>query len=134
MEQMSYSKGIEKAYDMAKECYAEIGVDMGDLLTLESLAFQRPNNRSNLPPRIREHYRLVKILILTSLWSPFYEERYPLTVPGFAQVCPLVDRTDLRLKALRISEKGYGLSRFMNQRFLSRGSKAKSKSNSTVSQ
>ena len=27
MEQMSYSKGIEKAYELAKECYAEIGVD-----------------------------------------------------------------------------------------------------------
>jgi len=27
MEQMSYSKGIEKAYELAKECYAETGVD-----------------------------------------------------------------------------------------------------------
>jgi hypothetical protein len=42
---------------------AEVGVDMGDLLTLESLAFQRPGNRSSLPRRIRERYRLAKILI-----------------------------------------------------------------------
>jgi len=94
---------------------AEIGVDVGDLLTLESLAFQRPTNRSNLPQRIRGHYRLAKILIVSSLWCPFSEEQYPLIIPGFAQVCCLVDRTDLRLKALRISVKTYGLSRFMNQ-------------------
>jgi hypothetical protein len=97
---------------------AEVGVDMGELLTLESLVFQRPDNRSNLPQRIRVHYRLAKIFIVSSLWSPISEERYPLAVPGFAQVCPLVDRPDLRLKALRISKKRYGLSRFMNQQFL----------------
>ena len=67
---------------------AEVRVDMGDLLTLESLAFQRPDNRSNLPRRMREHYRLAKILIVSSLWKPFSEERYPLIVPGLAQACP----------------------------------------------
>jgi hypothetical protein len=113
---------------------AEVGINMGDLLTLEGLAFQRPDNRSNLPRRIREHYRLAKILIVSSLWRLFSEERYPLKVPGFAQVCPLVDRTDLRLKALRISEKRYRLSRFMNQRFLFGGWKEKLKSNSPISQ
>jgi L-rhamnose isomerase len=36
MEQMSYSKGIEKAYELAKECYAEIGVDADTAIQLLS--------------------------------------------------------------------------------------------------
>jgi hypothetical protein len=50
---------------------AEVGVDMGDLLTLEDLAFQRPDNRSNCPGESGSITAWLKSLLSAHCGVPF---------------------------------------------------------------